>query len=1178
MSIILKQESDGSVPNPDAGKGTIYVNTSGQLAVKKPNGTVTSVGTVANVNLDGNVSNVLSGAGTWIAAGGGGGGGSSIANGTSNVNIATSNGNVTIAAAGNSVVTVTGTGANVNGYVNATTLTGSLTTAAQPNVTSVGTLTGLTSTGTINLTGASNVSLGPVGNVKITGGTNGQVLTTNGSGTLSWSNAGGGGNVDLSEITQDVTPMFSEVYDIGAADKRWYDGYFSNKIDINGAAITAQDDTLVTTSDVVVNSLLADKLLLSDNVITPDLSTRIEYEGNKGVVVINGDIDIQGDWALMPVVETIAPVPGGTPGELNTSFSPGNGFFTSTSFAVAIQSDNKIIVGGNFGSYQSNSSEGIVRINTDGSYDSTFTVPGNGFNSAVYVVAVQSDGKILAGGESTSYDTNSIGRIARINTDGSFDSTFNASQSGFNNAVRTIAIQDDGKILVGGDFSTYNGSSAPRIIRLNANGSRDTSFSFGGGFDNTVNSIVIQDNGKIVVAGAFSQYNGSTAYSIIRLNSDGSVDNSFTNSDFASQTIFTLTLQADGKILVGGQFNFVSTSNLARLNTNGSLDNSFNSGSLANGPVLSIISKADGKIIICGGITSRLIGLNSDGSADSSFNTGSGFTGFGAIVYALAIQETNQLIAVGRFQSYNGVTCNGIAKIFTIESDPVPGQTVLTTGEPGMIRYNQDVSQFQGYTTEWGPLAAGGATTLEELTDVNITSATNGQVLTYNGSAWVNQSAGGGGAITVVGTESLAATGLTSDPGNNGCYNNFFGSGAGKCATSSSEHNNFFGKQAGFCITNGFSNNFMGQCAGFQNDSGSYNNFLGAFAGCCNTSGTNNNYFGANAARCASSGSNNNFFGANTGRYNSAGNYNNFMGRSAGQNNSSGCNNNFFGRYAGRGGYGASSSHNNFFGHLAGFCTTSGCHNNFLGQCAGYNSTTGSSNNFFGQNAGFCTSFGFGNNFFGWGAGYYNRSSFNNFIGYGSGYFNTFGVYNTFVGTGAGCNNTSGGYNTFVGVCAGSSNTTGSNNLFFGRNAGSTVSGSPSGLANITTESDRIIMGNSNHTCAQIQIAWTTVSDARDKEIYGAINRGLGFLKNVNPIEFAFKDRTTGELKDPAGKRRYGFSAQDILALEGDDPVIVSTENPDQLQMTNDYLIPILVNAVKELAEQVEQLKSQLNS
>jgi hypothetical protein len=116
-------------------------------------------------------------------------------------------------------------------------------------------------------------------------------------------------------------------------------------------------------------------------------------------------------------------------------------------------------------------------------------------------------------------------------------------------------------------------------------------------------------------------------------------------------------------------------------------------------------------------------------------------------------------------------------------------------------------------------------------------------------------------------------------------------------------------------------------------------------------------------------------------------------------------------------------------------------------------------------------------------------------------------------------------------------------------------------------------MGNSSHTCAQIQVAWTAVSDARDKCIYGSVNKGLGFLKDVNPIEFAFKDRTTNELIGD-GKKRYGFSAQEILELEGENPVIVSNENPDKLFLTNDYLVPVLVNAIKELNVEIETLKN----
>jgi hypothetical protein len=169
--------------------------------------------------------------------------------------------------------------------------------------------------------------------------------------------------------------------------------------------------------------------------------------------------------------------------------------------------------------------------------------------------------------------------------------------------------------------------------------------------------------------------------------------------------------------------------------------------------------------------------------------------------------------------------------------------------------------------------------------------------------------------------------------------------------------------------------------------------------------------------------------------------------------------------------------------------------------------------------------------------------------------------------------NTTGCNNNFFGRQAGLCNTTGVNNLFFGCNSGVGAAG----LANITTESNRIIMGNSSHTCAQIQIAWTTVSDIRDKCIFGNVPHGRGFLEKINPVKFAFKDRTTGCLTDPEGKRRYGFSAQEILEAEGNEPVITSTENPDKLQVTNDYLIPILVNAIKELSAEIETLKGRIS-
>jgi hypothetical protein len=214
--------------------------------------------------------------------------------------------------------------------------------------------------------------------------------------------------------------------------------------------------------------------------------------------------------------------------------------------------------------------------------------------------------------------------------------------------------------------------------------------------------------------------------------------------------------------------------------------------------------------------------------------------------------------------------------------------------------------------------------------------------------------------------------------------------------------------------------------------------------------------------------------------------------------------------------------------------------------------------------------------FLGFNSGGYNGTGCNNvFLGGYAGARNTCGSFNVIVGQGTGQQVSSGIRNVLLGTYAGMNQTTSENNILIGYNTGATCITSIGicGLVNLTTDSNRIIMGNSAHTCAQIQIAWTAVSDARDKCIYGAVNKGLGFLKDVNPIEFAFKDRTTNELIGD-GKKRYGFSAQEILSLEGDKPVIVSNDNPDKLFLTNDYLVPVLVNAIKELSVEIETLKN----
>jgi uncharacterized delta-60 repeat protein len=180
-------------------------------------------------------------------------------------------------------------------------------------------------------------------------------------------------------------------------------------------------------------------------------------------------------------------------------------------------------------------------LNSDGSRDTGF-VTGTGFNSTVEAIAVQSDGKILVGGFFTTYDGVTQNRITRLNSDGSRDTGF-VIGTGFNSTVNVIALQSDGKILVGGSFTLYNGGAEIYITRLNTDGSRDTGFvTFTStGFSSTVRVIVVQPNGKILVGGDFTSYKGVTRRRIAILNTDGSSPTELDNVNEGSPYNFVMT-------------------------------------------------------------------------------------------------------------------------------------------------------------------------------------------------------------------------------------------------------------------------------------------------------------------------------------------------------------------------------------------------------------------------------------------------------------------------------------------------------------------------------------------------------------------------------------------------------------------------------------------------------------
>ena len=157
----------------------------------------------------------------------------------------------------------------------------------------------------------------------------------------------------------------------------------------------------------------------------------------------------------------------------------------------------------------------------DASFD-TGTGPDNIINS----VTIQPDEKLIIAGDFSSYNGTSIKRIARINTDGSLDLTFNPGGS-VNGFIDKVAVQSDGKIVMAGNFSSYSGTTKNNLVRINSDGSLDTSFDPGVGANNRVKSIIIQPDGKIIIVGYFTLYDGTSRNHIARLNSDGSLDTTF---------------------------------------------------------------------------------------------------------------------------------------------------------------------------------------------------------------------------------------------------------------------------------------------------------------------------------------------------------------------------------------------------------------------------------------------------------------------------------------------------------------------------------------------------------------------------------------------------------------------------------------------------------------------------
>jgi uncharacterized delta-60 repeat protein len=267
-------------------------------------------------------------------------------------------------------------------------------------------------------------------------------------------------------------------------------------------------------------------------------------------------------------------------------------------WCLALQADGKMLVGGEFRMLNDEKCVALGRLNPDGTLDGSFRPLAAG---AVGSMVVQPDGRILVGGTFQTINGTAPSYLARFSTDGTVDSGFYPDVDG---PVNLLALQTDGRILVGGQFSHLDGEVRNSFGRLNADGTLDANFV--GNLDSEAMPIclAVQPDGKIVLGGDFSSLDGQARTNLGRLNVDGTLDLDFTPPAFGGQ-VYALALQSDGKLVVGGSFETVAGQaclRLVRLNSDGTQDGTF--ATAVDGSVGALLIHPDGRLLVGGWFSS----------------------------------------------------------------------------------------------------------------------------------------------------------------------------------------------------------------------------------------------------------------------------------------------------------------------------------------------------------------------------------------------------------------------------------------------------------------------------------------------------------------------------------------------------------------------------------------------
>lgn len=338
--------------------------------------------------------------------------------------------------------------------------------------------------------------------------------------------------------------------------------------------------------------------------------------GADGKVIIGGSFLTYGGVSGRGLVRILAN------GSRDGSFSVGTGVDTRIQEIKALP-NGKTYIGGAFGAYQGLAHGNFLRIDTSGAADASFSI-GVGFNNEITGLDAYSNGDVLLGGFFNRFQGNVISQPVKLLANGQQDTTFNQGGSGTNQLIEVIRIQPDDKVLIGGTVTLYNGQPVGRLFRIHPNGQLDTTFRIGSGFGGPVITLDLTSDGRIVVGGSFTMFNGQPFNRIVRLMPDGSLDSSFISGLGVNSTLRAIKIQKNGNTFIGGDFtavNGLASDRVAILDQFGGLLFPSASCASSNGTIHSVIELPDSSLII-GGVFSQIGGISTGRVARLTANGG----------------------------------------------------------------------------------------------------------------------------------------------------------------------------------------------------------------------------------------------------------------------------------------------------------------------------------------------------------------------------------------------------------------------------------------------------------------------------------------------------------------------------------------------------------------------------